>query len=339
MIRQAQYSRFGPADEVLEIIQAAKPAPGDGEVLVRLHASGINPSDVKKRAGWGNTVPPVHPVVPHADGAGIVEAVGKGVDPNWLGRRVWIFNAQGSAGYGLRDGPEVGTAADWAALPTGCIAALPETASFETGACLGVPAITAHYAVFSDGPVDGMTLLVQGGAGAVGELAIQFAVAAGARVLTTVSSFDKAAIARRAGAEQTFNRHDSDMATAIRSAAPDGIDRIVEVDFGANAALNAKILKVGGHIAAYSSPSNRHPAMPYYELQMRAAQIRLISNVLIPRPAIEAAITGINDALSQNRLRPTISAIHPLEQIAVAHERVESGKGIGKTVLTIAAGD
>ena len=316
-------------------MRADRPLPGPGEVLVRIHASGVNPSDVKKRAGWGNTAPPVHPVVPHADGAGIVEALGPDVDPNWLGQRVWIFNAQGSAGYGLKDGPEVGTAADWAALPTGCIAALPETASFETGACLGVPAITAHYAVFSDGPVEGMTLLVQGGAGAVGELAIQFAAAAGARVLSTVSSPGKAAIAQRAGAERSFDRHDGELAAAIRAAAPDGIDRIVEVDFGANAALDAKVPNVGGRIAAYSSPSNRHPEMPYYELQMRAAQIRLISNVLIPRSAIDSAIGGINDALVHNRLRPTISMSYALEQIASAHESVERGTSLGKTILAM----
>ena len=333
MARAVEYRSFGPARDVLEIVEHDVPTPDDGSLLVRIKASGVNPSDVKKRAGWGNVAPPPHPVVPHADGAGIVEAVGAGVDVAWVGRRVWIFNAQGSAGYGIEGGPEAGTAADFTVVPLACVAPLPDAASFAVGACLGVPAITAYYAVFSDGPVEGKYVLVQGGAGAVGELAVQFAANAGARVIATVSSPQKAEVARRAGAQWCIDRRTEDVAAQVLAIAPQGVDRIVEVDFGANAALDSRILAIGGRIAAYSSPSDRHPSMPYYELQMRAAIIRLISNVRIPRASIDAAIGSIGEGLSSGWLRPTIAAKFPLEQIAQAHEAVESGSLIGNVVV------
>ncbi|MCR9138198.1 MAG: NADPH:quinone reductase [Alphaproteobacteria bacterium] len=335
-MQAAQYNTFGPAREVLKIVDRPCPEPGRGEVLVRMAASGVNPSDVKKRAGWGNMVTPPDPVIPHADGAGVIDAVGTGVGQSWVGRRVWVFNAQGSAGYGISGGPEAGTAAEYAALPLSSIAHLPEAASFAVGACLGIPAITAHYAVFSDGPVVRQTVLVQGGAGAVGTMAIQFAANAGATVIATVSSEEKADLARSCGASHCIDRHEGNVAEQILEIAPDGVDHIIEVDFGANAALDAKILKIGGRIAGYSSPSDRHPPMPYYELQMRGALIRLISNVRIPASSIDNAIEAINCGLIEGTLNPPIAAEFGLSDIAAAHEFLESGASIGNTVVKVA---
>ncbi len=333
-ILAATYDRNGPARDVLAFTDVPKPRPAPGEVLVRIAASGVNPSDVKKRGGWRATAPLAHRITPHSDGAGTIEAVGDGVAPAWVGQRVWIYNAQGGASYGA-DSPECGTAAEYAALPLPFVVPLPDNVSFETGACLGVPACTAHYAVFSDGDVDGKTVLVQGGAGAVGELAVQFAAAVGATVIATVSSPAKAEIARRAGAEYVIDRHAVDVAEAVRDVAPGGVDRIVEVDFGANAAIDAAVLRRGGTIASYSSPSAPTPAIPYYPLQFTAGTLRFVPIFLIDRKHRERGLADINMALSRNILRPTVASVLPFNQIATAHEMVESGKTIGNVVLRL----
>ncbi|RMH49245.1 MAG: NADPH:quinone reductase, partial [Alphaproteobacteria bacterium] len=181
-MRAAVYRRTGPAEEVLTVEDLPDPVPGPGEVLVRVHASGVNPADVKRRGGWlGQRMD--HPlVIPHADGAGEIIATGPGVDPARRGQRVWLWNAQG--GYG-GPGRAFGTAAELCALPQSQAVPLPAALSFAQGACLGIPAMTAHRAVFADGPVAGRTILVAGAGGAVGHFAVQFAAAAGARVIGT----------------------------------------------------------------------------------------------------------------------------------------------------------
>lgn len=332
-MRAVSYARTGPAREVLTFIEVDKPLPGPGEVLVRIHASGVNPSDVKKRAGWRSTGPLKAPITPHSDGAGVVEAVGNGIAESWIGRRVWIYNAQGGGSYGAADSPECGTAAEYACLPLPFVVPLPDNVSFETGACLGVPACTAHYAVFSDGDVAGRTILVQGGAGAVGELAVQFASAAGARVIATVSSEAKAAVARKAGAVHVIDRHAVDVAEAVRAVVPEGVDRIIEVDFGANAGIDAGALKRGGTIASYSSPSAPTPSIPYYPLQFTAGTLRFVPIFLIGEAHRQRGLADINYALSRDQLRPTIAAVLDIEDIAAAHEMVESGRIIGNVAL------
>lgn len=330
----ASYERFGAAAEVLSLTPQTRPEPAPGEVVVRIHASGVNPSDVKKRAGWGSTEPPQKPVVPHSDGAGIVEAVGSDVAAQWTGRRVWVFNAQGTSSYG-GTGPEAGTAAFFSCLPLANVVPLPDNVSFETGACLGIPARTAHYVTLCDGPVDGQIVLVQGGAGAVGELAIQFAAAAGAIVIATVSSPEKAETALRAGASHVVNRRTEDVVAAVRTIAPQGVDRIIEVDFGANADIDSRVLKLGGKIASYSSPSDRNPAIPYYPLQFTNAQIRLAPIALIPKSQSDRGLADINFALSLGTLNPTIAAVYDLDQIALAHQHVERGTPAGNVVVRI----
>lgn len=334
MMRAATYNRNGSARDVLAIVEVPKPTPAPGEVLVRIAASGVNPSDVKKRAGWRATAPLEHPVTPHSDGAGIIENVGAGVSADWVGRRVWVFNAQGGASYGA-DSPECGTAAEYAALPLALVVPLPDNISFETGACLGVPACTAHYAVFSDGDVEGKTVLVQGGAGAVGELAIQFASNAGAEVIATISSPAKAEVARRAGAKHIINRHSEDVAKAVRAIVPEGVDRIIEVDFGANAAIDSAVLRRGGGIASYSSPTDPSPTIPYYPLQFTAGTMRFVPIFLISNRHRERGLADINMALSRGTLRPTIASVLPFAQIVTAHEMVESARTIGNVVVRL----
>lgn len=332
--RAASYARFGAARDVLTLDPQSRSEPGPGEVVVAIHASGVNPSDVKKRAGWGNGPSPTQPVVPHSDGAGVIEAVGETVSPTWIGRRVWVFNAQGGSSYGGK-GPEAGTAGHYSTLPLANIVPLPDNVSFETGACLGVPARTAHYVTFCDGPVRGKTVLVQGGAGAVGELAIQFAHAAGATVIATVSSPEKAAIAMRAGASYTINRKTEDVVAAVRAIAPEGVDRIIEVDFAANAEIDSRVLRLGGQIASYSSPSNPTPAIPYYPLQFTNAHIRLAPIFMISREDSDRGLADINYALSTGTLDPTIAAIYDLNDIALAHEHVETARVPGNVVVCI----
>src|SRR5438094_1431594 len=223
-MRAALYRDMGDAAEVFEVGEVDRPEPGPGEVLVRVHASGVNPTDYKARSG---AVPrPIDDFqIPHQDGAGVIEAVGAGVDPGRVGDRVWLWLAAA--------GRRWGTAAEWTAVPQDQAVPLPGGASRELGASLGVPAMTAHWCVFADGPVTGKTVLVAGGAGAVGHFAIELAVRAGARVIATASSQEKAELARKAGAAHVVNYRDADAADQIRAAVGQ-TDRVVEVALGAN---------------------------------------------------------------------------------------------------------
>ncbi len=337
-MRIAFYDRPGPAAEVFVIGEVDRPVPRSGEVLVRVHASGVNPADVRRRAGWSGAGyrHAGRRIVPHSDGAGVVEGVGDGVDASWIGRRVWLWNAGGAAFYGFPDeGTDTGTAAEYVALPVRFVADLPDAADFDTGACLGAPACTAHFVVFADGDVEGATVLVQGGTGAVGELAVQLAAQAGATVIATVSSSEKAERARAAGARHVIDRTYEDVATAVLAIAPAGVDRIIEVEFGVNVATDARVIKPNGVIASYSSPTVREPVLPYYELQRKGVSVRFVQAYILPPAQRERAIAGVNQALRERRLRPTIAARFPLTEIAKAHELVESHRAIGNVVLEL----
>src|SRR5579863_4193402 len=242
-MRAALYRRTGPAAEVLSVEELDRPQPGPGEVLVRVRASGINPTDYKVRAGL--TPRPIDGFqVPHQDGAGIIEAVGAGVDPGRVGQRVWLWLAAA--------GRRWGTAAEWTVVPAEQAVALPGGASDELGASLGVPAMTAHWCVFADGPVSGKTVLVAGGAGAVGHFAIELAARGGARVVATASGPEKAELARKAGAAHVVNYRDADAAGQIRAAAGQS-DRVIEVALGANLALDLAVAKPGSMIVTYAA--------------------------------------------------------------------------------------
>lgn len=233
-MRAAWYDRPGPAQDVLELGELPTPTARPGEVLVHVRASGINPSDYKRRAAAATSSEPFSRMVPHSDGAGVVAAVGEGVDPGWVGRAVWMRNAVYRHGYAAPEPREWGTAAEFVVIPVGFVSPLPAGTTFATGACLGVPAFTAYAAVLADGPVEGKTILVQGGAGSVGELAVQLAAHAGATVIATVSSDHKARRAQDAGAHHVVNYRESDVLSAVRDISADGVDRIIEVDFAAN---------------------------------------------------------------------------------------------------------
>ena len=326
------YEQTGPAAAVLRLGELPSPQPGPGEVLVRVHASGINPSDTKMRAGWRNTAMAFARVVPHADGAGEVVAVGDGVDRALVHTRVWVYNATA-----LYDGSRaMGTAAQYCALPAEQVVPLPAGADFMQGACLGVPACTAHRAVFSEGPVEGQTILVQGGAGCVAHYAIQFATLAGARVIATVSNAHKAAHARAAGAQETVLYTQEDVVQRVRDlAGAQGVDRIIEVDLGANLSVDVQLIKTNGHIASYSSTSVPEPVFPYYALAYKGVNLRLVQGFNLPATARAAAIRDITVWCELGRLQHAVGAVFPLHQIAQAHEAVEQRTVIGNVVVQI----
>jgi NADPH2:quinone reductase len=327
-MKAAFYDRNGPADEVLQVAELPMPAPGPGEVLVRVKASGVNPSDVKSRAGL-RTKMSYPRVVPHSDGAGVIEAIGAGVDPAQVGERVWLWNGQWQRPFG--------TAAEYIALPSFQAPHLPDGVPYEAGACLGIPAMTAHRCVFADGPVAGQTILVTGGAGAVGHYAIQLARWGGAKVIATVSGADKAAHAKAAGADRIVNYKTEDVAQAVKDfTAGQGVDRVVEVEFGGNLQTTLACLKTNGVIATYASSAAMEPKLPFYPMMFQGVTLRLVLVYILPEPARRQSIQDINQALVQGALVHAIAETYPLDQIATAHKAVEGGGMIGNVVVTIA---
>jgi NADPH2:quinone reductase len=313
-MRAAVYRTTGPAREVLRTEDTGRPEPGPGEVLVRVHASGVNPTDVKTRAGV--TPRPVRGFqIPGQDGAGVIEAVGEGVDPGRTGQRVWVW----FAAFGRR----WGTAAEYTAVPARQAVPLPEGASFELGACLGVPAMTAHRALLADGPVAGKTVLVAGGAGAVGHYAIELARRAGARVAATVSGPEKAALAAAAGAELVVNYRDPGAAGQIREFAP-AVDRVIEVALGANLALDLAVSGPETVVVTYAA-DGADPVLPVRACMTANVTLRFLLLYGVPGPALDAAVTDITAALEAGALTPLPAHRFGLEEAAAAHEAAERG--------------
>jgi NADPH:quinone reductase len=324
------YERNGEAAEVLRFGELETPPPAPGEVRVRLVTSGINPIDVKRRRGVRDLVIKDPLVIPGFDGAGVIDAVGEGVDHGRTGERVWVYGAQWQRPRG--------TAAEFVTIPAERTVRLPERTSFVEGACLGIPALTAHRAVFADGPVEGQTVLVTGGAGAVGAYAIQFAKLGGARVLTTVSSDQKAEIAANAGADYVFNYKAENVVRRINDL-PDGggVDRIVEVEFGGNLPQSLEILKPNGVIAAYASDAILEPKLPFYAFAYKSACIRFVLVFMMPEAAKQQAIGDLTRWLEAGELRHYIAKRLPLAEAVTAHEAMERGV-IGNLVLDVGPG-
>ncbi len=320
-MRAAVYRSMGKASEVLHVEEVDRPEPGPGEVLVRVHASGVNPTDCKARSG---AVPrPIDDFqIPHQDGAGVIEAVGAGVDPGRVGERVWLWLAAA--------GRRWGTAAEWTALPARLAAPLPDGASFELGASLGVPAMTAHYCLFSDGPVQGQTVLVAGGAGAVGHFAIELAKRGGARVVATVSSPGKAALAEKAGADLAVNYRASDAADQVRASGP--IDRVVEVALGANLELDLAVVRPHATIVTYAAEA-ASPALPVRACMSANLTLKFILLYGVPMTVLDQAAADITAALAAGQLTGLPVHTFPLAGIAAAHEAAESG-AVGKVIVT-----
>lgn len=320
----AWYEKNGPATEVLKVGELPDPVPGSGEVRVRLRASAVNPSDVKARAGSRKM--PGGRVVPDSDGAGVIDRVGPGVEPARVGQRVWVFNGQWERPYG--------TSAQYIALPAALAVPLADGLSFEQGACLGIPVMTAHRCLFADGPVAGKTVLVTGGAGVVAHYAIQLARWAGARVVTTVSSQRKAEHARAAGADVVVNYRTENVVERVRAAAG-GVDRVVDVDFGGNLPVTSQILRPNGVIASYASAGNLEPLFPYAALFRLNPVVRPVFVYTMPDAAKAQAHADIARWLKEAQPVFAIAERFPLTEVVKAHLAVERGEKIGHVILAI----
>lgn len=322
------YDRVGPAAEVLQLGLLDMPVLSPGEVRVKLRVVGVNPADVKRRGGW-NGVTMNHPrIVPGDDGAGVIVEVGAGVDPRRIGQRVWVYNARVDRPFG--------SSATHVTLPERRAVPLPDGTSDDLGACLGIPAITAHRCLFADGPITGKTVLVTGGAGAVGSMAIGLAKWGGATVFTTVSSPEKAVAARRLGADHVIDYRAENVAERVAAMTGGaGVNRVVEVAFGDNVATLPSIVSNGGVVASYSAGNEHRPALPFYPLMMKNITIRLVIVYTIDEGAKEAAARDITGALKAGRLAPLIAARYPLAELALAHDAVDSGRLLGQALIDI----
>lgn len=320
------YERTGPAPEVIAVGEMPASTPGPGEVLVRLHASGINPSDYKRRANTRAKME-FHRIVPHSDGAGTVAGLGAGVSGFREGDRVWVFNAQ--------DRRPFGTAAEYVALPAFQVRSLPANAGFEDGACFGIPAMTGHRAVFSQGPVTGMTVYVPGALSRVGAYAVQFAKWGGARVIAAAGSAGKAEAARVLGADVVLRRDEGDLAEGILAATGGrGVDRICEIDLGANIKVSEKVLVDGGSIASYASVSAPTVTLTVSPRRARNMVVELIFVYTMADAAKDAACRDILRAQEAGALRHRIAATFPLARLAEAHVAAEEQAGTGHVVVT-----
>jgi NADPH2:quinone reductase len=328
-MRAICYDRKGAAREVLHIGVMPDPKPGPGEVLVRVRTSGVNPSDTKSRSGWAGAAKMAFArIIPHQDGAGVIEAVGSGVPAGRVGERVWIYEGQWQRPFG--------TGAQQIALDADRAVRLPDSVSFTEGACLGIPIMTAHRCMFADGPVRGKTVLVTGGAGAVGHYAIQLAKSAGATVFATVSSEEKAQAARSARADHVINYKTEDVATRVTELTGGaGVDRIVEVAFGANLPVTQKVIKTNGVVATYASDADMEPRVPFRPFLAKDITVRWVLVYVMPREAKEAAIAAITSGLEAGTLKHQVYREFAMEEAAEAHEAIETGRSLGNVVVRI----
>ena len=322
----AWYDRQGPAVEVLQVGELPTPEPGPGEVRLRVTLSGINPGDTKKRSGWQGTSMSFPRIIPHSDGAGVIDAVGDGVDASRVGQRVWTYGAQSYRPFG--------TAAQLTCVPALQAVPLPAEVSDEVGACLGIPGITAHRAVFSDGPVVGKTILVHGVLGSVSSMAAQLAHWGGAKVIgTVVHSGDldnvDASVVRHSVALDA-----ADPAAVIRDHAPDGVDRIVEVGLSDNADLDAKVVANDAVIAAYASRADR-PELPFWPMLFANVTLSLLRSDDFSAEAKQQAGTDLTAAARTGALSILVAPANPLAEIAAAHDHVDKEPRNGHVLLAI----
>ena len=324
-MKAAWYEKQGPAREVLVVGEMADPIPAAGEIRIRIAASGVNPGDIKKRENAFSFGMPYPRVIPHSDGAGRVDQLGAGVPAEWMGRPVWCYGAQSYRPFG--------TAAEFTVVPADQVAPLPEGVSMEQGACLGIPGITAHRAVHVAGSVNGRTVLVQGAAGSVGVCAVQLARRAGARVIGTVRSPADEATAKKAGANEVLVS-DKELTSRVKALAPDGIDHIVEVAFGANIEADVELLKQGGSIASYAT-DNAAPKIPFWQMVFKNIRVFFLGSDNFPKEAKLQATQDLNAALEAKWPGFEIGERIPLADIARAHELVEHPVRPGRVVVVL----
>jgi NADPH:quinone reductase len=319
-MRAALYDQHGAAPEVLRVADIERPEPAPGEVRVRVEFSGVNPTDWKSRSGM--TPRPIDGFqIPHHDGAGVIDAVGEGVDPGRIGQRAWVWMATA--------GRKWGTAAQWCVVPDRAAVPLPAGVSGELGASLGVPALTAHRCLFADGPVRGKTVLVAGGAGAVGHFAIELAKFYGARVVTTVSGPAKAELAARAGADLVVNYTEADAADQIRAFGT--VDRVIEVALGANLTLDLAVTGHGSQIVTYAAePAD--PVLPVRACMNAGAVLRFLMLYAVPTEVLAAAARDVTTALADGALTELPVTMFGLDDIVAAQEAVRTG-AVGKVLV------
>ncbi len=323
-MRAAWYERQGTARDVLAVGEMADPVPGVGEVRIRIVASGINPGDIKKRQDAFGYGMPYARVIPHSDGAGVVDQVGDGVPLDLIGRRVWCYGAQSYRPFG--------TAAEFTVVPLPQAVPLPDHVSFDQGACLGIPGITAHRCVHAAGNPGGRTVVVQGGAGAVGLCAVQLARRAGARVIAIVRSPRDASGARAAGAQHVLVQG-PDLIEQVRTIAPTGADRIVDVAFGANLATDVELLAIGGSLAAYATDEDR-PSIPFWPLLFKNVRIDFLGSDDFTAAQKADGVRAIGDALEAGWEGMPIAERLSIEDIAIAHEHLETARPRGRVIVS-----
>jgi NADPH2:quinone reductase len=325
-MRAAYYEANGPAAAVLRLGDVATPEPGRGEVRVRLAASGVNPSDVKSREGRTRKI--AYPrVIPHSDGAGTIDKVGEGVAATRVGERVWTWNAQWKRPFG--------TAAEHVVLPAALAVPLPAHIGFAEGACLGIPAMTAYHAIAAAEVDSATTVLIAGGAGGVGHYAIQFAKARGAVVITTVSSEEKAKLARAAGADHVIDYKREDVAAAVMELTDKaGVDAVIEMDLAANARLYPGLLHARSQVVVYGTGAP-DATIPAQFLLVNANTIKWIFVYELDAAERAAAIGAITDLMQQKRLIHNVALTLPLGEIVRAHQAIEQGKTPGNVVVTL----
>ena len=323
------YERTGAAPDVLSFGDMPTPVAGSGEVRIRLEASGVNPADAGRRAGSYRPME-FSRVIPNSDGAGIVDQAGDGTTRLQLGQRVWLYNGQ-------RNGRAFGTAAEYITLAEHLVTPLPDNVSFAAGATLGIPCMTAWCCLFGDGPIAGRTVLVTGGAGAVGHYAAQLAKWGGARVIATVSSPAKAEQARLAGADLVIDYKIEDViAGAMAFTEQRGVDRVVDVDFGGNVATTLKLMAMNSTIAVYATNGNRNPVIPMRELMERCIALRPLVLFALPPAFLAAAQADISKWLAAGKHIHNVAAQFALSETAQAHLAVESGDKLGTVIVDCA---
>lgn len=326
-MRAAYYEANGAAAAVLKLGDVPTPEPGPGEVRVRLMTSGVNPSDVKAREGRTRKIAWPR-VIPHSDGAGVIDAVGSGVDRGRIGERAWLWNAQWKRASG--------TCAEYVTVPAAMAVRLPEGVSFEAGACLGIPAMTAYQAIAVAEAWAGSTLLIAGGAGGVGHYAVQFAHARGAVVITTVSSEAKAELARQAGADHTIDYKREDVGARIMDLTDNaGVDAVIEMDLSANARLYPRVLRPRGSVVVYGM-GRPEPSIPGQWMLVNAITMKFIYVYELTPEERTAAVDEINRMLEQNALINNVGKVFALSDFVAAHEAVEAGQVPGNVVVRIA---
>ena len=324
-MKAAWFEKFGSAEQVIQVGEQPKPVAALGQVLVKLATSGVNPSDVKKRAGASPSLLDDGLVIPHSDGAGVIESVGPGVPEDRVGQRVWVYQAQ----YGRR----LGTAAEYVVLDSNRAIHLPDNTEFSVGACLGIPVMTAHRCVYSDGDISGQVVLVTGGAGRVGYYAIQWALIAGAEVIATASNDADRDTCLALGASAVVNHREPDWGKQVLIASQGKkVDRVIDVEFGANLPQILNCIATSGVVATYSSTQVKQPSLPFIDMMFMDLTLRMILVYAMPESAKVHAIEAITEALQTGKLQHRIAHKVTLDQITEGHNLVEQG-GFGGCVI------